>query len=86
MVKVLLFGQLQDLLGASQVALENLSACSVSDVRAELIAQYSSRVENVADHFAPQRGLVAVNQEMAEEETTISSGDEVAFFPPVTGG
>ena len=34
-----------------------------------------------------QRSLrCAVNQEMANDETPIGSDDEVAFFPPVTGG
>jgi len=28
----------------------------------------------------------AVNQRMAQTETTLGDGDEVAFFPPVTGG
>ena len=28
----------------------------------------------------------AVNQEMAKESTLIKDGDEIAFFPPVTGG
>ena len=28
----------------------------------------------------------AVNQEMAKESTVLKDGDEVAFFPPVTGG
>ncbi len=28
----------------------------------------------------------AVNQEMAQPAATIKAGDEVAFFPPVTGG
>ncbi|OUS26019.1 molybdopterin converting factor subunit 1 [Gammaproteobacteria bacterium 45_16_T64] len=30
--------------------------------------------------------LVAVNQEMAGWDVEIKDGDEVAFFPPVTGG
>jgi molybdopterin synthase sulfur carrier subunit len=30
--------------------------------------------------------LVAVNQEMVEEDHPVADGDEVAFFPPVTGG
>lgn len=30
--------------------------------------------------------LVAVNQEMSSLNTPISDGDEIAFFPPVTGG
>ena len=29
---------------------------------------------------------VAVNQSYADLETRITAGDEVAFFPPVTGG
>jgi molybdopterin synthase sulfur carrier subunit len=28
----------------------------------------------------------AVNQEMARLDTPVAAGDEVAFFPPVTGG
>jgi molybdopterin synthase sulfur carrier subunit len=30
--------------------------------------------------------LMAVNQELASTETRLADGDEVAFFPPVTGG
>jgi molybdopterin synthase sulfur carrier subunit len=30
--------------------------------------------------------LVAVNQEMASRETAVRQGDELAIFPPVTGG
>jgi molybdopterin converting factor small subunit len=34
----------------------------------------------------PDRMLCAVNMECADAETPVSEGDEVAFFPPVTGG
>jgi len=30
--------------------------------------------------------LVAINQEYAEPDTRVKDGDEIAFFPPVTGG
>ncbi|MEN8168489.1 MAG: molybdopterin converting factor subunit 1 [Pseudomonadota bacterium] len=33
-----------------------------------------------------QSVLVAVNQEVSDVRTPIKDGDEVAFFPPVTGG
>lgn len=34
----------------------------------------------------PSNTLVAINQEYADTERCPRSGDEVAFFPPVTGG
>lgn len=33
-----------------------------------------------------QRVMTAVNQEVAERATLLRDGDEVALFPPVTGG
>lgn len=39
------------------------------------------------DAFAnPRLVRAAVNQEFAGPETALADGDEVAFFPPVTGG
>ncbi len=35
---------------------------------------------------ADKRWRVAVNQEMADMDTPLNAGDEVAIFPPVTGG
>jgi molybdopterin synthase sulfur carrier subunit len=34
----------------------------------------------------PNNVLVAINLEYAQFESTVKDGDEVAFFPPVTGG
>lgn len=34
----------------------------------------------------PAKILIAVNQEYANDSELINDGDEVAFFPPVTGG
>ena len=37
--------------------------------------------------FAPTRNVrAAINQEMAQVGASIKAGDEIAFFPPVTGG
>jgi len=35
---------------------------------------------------APANTLVAINQEYASLDSPVRDGDEVAFFPPVTGG
>jgi molybdopterin synthase sulfur carrier subunit len=32
------------------------------------------------------RVMVAINQELASLDVLVQDGDEVAFFPPVTGG
>ncbi len=34
----------------------------------------------------PPAMLVAINQEYAQGSSAVADGDEVAFFPPVTGG
>ena len=38
------------------------------------------------DHELPTNTLIAINMEYANAEHAVNDGDEVAFFPPVTGG
>ena len=40
----------------------------------------------VGDQAMPVNILIAVNMEYVDAEHTVQDGDEVAFFPPVTGG
>jgi len=53
----------------------------------ELIVWLRGRSAGHAAAFAPE-GVVrcAVNQEFARPDSPLADGDEVAFFPPVTGG
>lgn len=84
MVKLLYFAGLRESLGTggeqwSPVA----SVATVGALRAHLAA----RGGVWAEQFAPQRNLrAAVNQDMRGPEHPVADGDEVAFFPPVTGG
>lgn len=75
-VKVLFFASLRERLGVGQVMLDTPDAISVQEVW-----QRSS-----GENALPANVLVAVNQEYASATTPVRSGDEVAFFPPVTGG
>lgn len=34
----------------------------------------------------PENTLCAINMEYVDKQQTVADGDEVAFFPPVTGG
>lgn len=82
MIRVLFFAQLREDLGCAEFSLENSNIESVSDVSRILLEKNP--------HWQPfltrQNLRVAVNQAYAKMNTTVSQGDEVAFFPPVTGG
>lgn len=82
-IKVLYFAALREALGSSGETLElPAGVTTLSGVRA-LIANRGGDW----DRLAQMKNLrAAVNQRMAEPETAIADGDEVAFFPPVTGG
>lgn len=84
MVKVLYFARLREALGkASEDIALPTSISKVGELRGLLV----SRGGVWSEVLAPTtRVRVAVNQAMADGETPVRDGDEVAFFPPVTGG
>jgi molybdopterin synthase sulfur carrier subunit len=78
------FASLREGLGLS----EELVSVPASVVNiAELRAWLMQRGEVWAQLLSSERSLsCAVNQHIAAENLALSDGDEVAFFPPVTGG
>jgi molybdopterin synthase sulfur carrier subunit len=40
----------------------------------------------ISEFSTENKILVAVNQELSNRQASLKQGDEVAFFPPVTGG
>ena len=84
MVTLLYFAGLRESLGCSR---EQLALASGNSTVSSLVEQLRSRDGRWTDAFAPGKTWrVAVNQEMADLATPVKAGDEVAFFPPVTGG
>jgi len=79
-VRVLFFGQLKDIAGVSQEDAELSEGARVED----LYERYARRFPRLAE-FRPSVAA-SVNQEYAEWRASLSSGDEVAFLPPVSGG
>ncbi|MDA8420065.1 MAG: MoaD/ThiS family protein [Pseudomonadota bacterium] len=55
-------------------------------VDAEGIRCASDVWSRVSGALGPVRVLVAINQEYAAMDHPVGPGDEIAFFPPVTGG
>ena len=54
---------------------------------ADLVAHLKSREDRYALAFADTSAVkVAVNQELVDFDAKLQGGEEVAFFPPMTGG
>ena len=83
-MRVLFFAGLREQVGSGAVELEVPAAVgTVGALREHLRGLGSS----YAGALAEKRALrTAVNHEMAPASAPIRAGDEVAFFPPVTGG
>lgn len=81
-VQVRFFAAIRETVGISALAVQT-HACTVGALRDELIARGGPWTEALARGKAVR---ASVNQTMADESTPITSGVEVAFFPPVTGG
>jgi molybdopterin synthase sulfur carrier subunit len=83
-VKLLYFAALREQLGVSSETLDlPPEVITVAELRAHLM----QRGDAWKKALATTRALrVAVNQDMAQAWSPVRPGDEVAFFPPVTGG
>lgn len=83
-VTVLYFAWLRERVG---VAEETLSPPASVATVADLVQYLSGLDQRHANAFKDRATVrCAVNQEFAGPETSLRPGDEVAFFPPVTGG
>ena len=83
-IEVLYFARLREVFGREREQVELPG--NVQDV-AGLTAWLRSRGEAWEGELAPGKPVrIAVNQDMAAADTPVVNGDEVAFFPPVTGG
>ena len=84
MIKIKYFARLSESLGLKSEELEYNDQISTAE---DLINQLIERGEIWSIEFSGENKiLLAVNQQMSERDTTVKDGDEIAFFPPVTGG
>ncbi|MGV3626105.1 MAG: molybdopterin converting factor subunit 1 [Betaproteobacteria bacterium] len=84
MITLLYFARLREALGTGQ---EQLALPAGVKTLTALRAHLALRGGAWAKEMAAERNLrAAVNQTVAAADAPVADGDEVAFFPPVTGG
>ena len=82
MIRLLFFARLRELLDCNELELETVAGESVAQLAQRIVDQRG----DVWQILLHEDTRCAINQEVVDYEATISDGDELAFFPPVTGG
>ena len=81
-VTVRYFASIREAMGTGSEMLQT-HASTVGALREELIARSAEAAHALAHGKAVR---MAINQTMCSSDHLLQEGDEVAFFPPVTGG
>ncbi len=76
-VSVKYFASLREVIGEANSVIDIEEGTSVSSLWQTIIERKNIEFDNV---------MMAVNMEYVKSEYQLKPGDEVAFFPPVTGG
>ena len=82
-VKVLFFAGLREVLGTGSESLDLPGGIATVGALRDLLA---ARGEPWSALATTKNLRVALNQQMVGLDAPLKAGDEVAFFPPVTGG
>lgn len=81
MIRILFFGALRDTLACDETQLAMPGALPVRAIVDQLVQRGETW-----QALTQTRVLCALNQQMARSDTLVHPGDELALFPPVTGG
>jgi MoaE-MoaD fusion protein len=79
-VRVLFFGGARDAAGREEIDVALNSPANTESARSQILSRYPE-LQRFGNSL-----LLAVNQEYAQPEREIHDGDELALFPPVSGG
>ena len=82
MINVVFFAALREQLNCEKISIAPEAITTVADVKKALCEQYP----HWQSALNQQTLLVAINHQMATVEQSVNDNDEIAFFPPVTGG
>ena len=83
MIEVRYFASIRESLGLSHEQFLATADTTVTQLLEALVQLHGGQAQQI---LAANKVLVAVNQELVPLSAAVRDGDEVAFFPPVTGG
>lgn len=84
MIRVFFFARLREELGVGEVELNwQPQLQRIRDIISLLEEQHDAAF---AQRLLDVKTIVACNHEVVNTEATVKDGDEIAFYPPVTGG
>jgi molybdopterin synthase sulfur carrier subunit len=84
MVEILYFARIKELVGMDREQLQLPQG--IADISALIDHLCGDRGDEWSAALRQENLLIAVNQTMVKSDQRLGDGDEVAFFPPVTGG
>jgi len=84
MIKVLFFARIREQLKVDDLSIQfSEKTKSVEGLISVIVTSHCQQSEHV---LSADNVVIAVNQQIAGKDLQLTDGDEVAFFPPVTGG
>ena len=86
MLKILFFGQLKEVIKTECLEIDVIQSGKQINTVAMLRSLLQKKGDIWNEYLAFGKALVAVNQEMTTDDAALNDADEIAFFPPVTGG
>ena len=75
MIQIKFFASLRETLGMESASIDAKAGITIRQIW-----------DQVTSKDYPVNTLCAINMDYAKPDDTVNDGDEVAFFPPVTGG
>lgn len=80
MIKVKIFASLKEIVGSNEILLKIKEGDTIADLKKSIIRRYPS-LSSLKITL-----IYAVNHKIANDSTVLSYQDEIAIFPPVSGG
>lgn len=84
MIEVLFFASIREQLGTERISMPlPMTLMTVAAFKEAILSEHASHWAEVLN---AKNVITAVNQQIVGPDHVLADGDEVAFFPPVTGG